>query len=103
MSPASYLTAPPRVAGWIIALRIGRAGKAGAAFGRRRKRPLSARGQACRRERQAVRRAEGRQRSVCFPLPAVDAAGVGVERVQVTAVAAQRLVANSRLPTDSRR
>src|SRR5262249_37316463 len=90
MSPASYLTAPPRGA------------PASIAPSRDAKTPLRRREAGCGRG-QPVDRTKRRQRAVGRDLPAEHAARIRVQAVQKPSVAAQRLVAQPRLSIDGPR
>src|SRR5881392_586803 len=88
MSPASYLTAPPRVARRSIARLFC---------------DQLARSEACGSERQPVGRADRSERSLRTDLPPEHLPGVGMQRVEVLPVGAERLVADARLTVDGRR
>src|SRR5437667_11266456 len=88
MSPASYLTAPPRVAACSIA---------------RRARTRLTRGQPSSGQRQPVGRADRCERALGADLPAEYPAGVGMQRIEVLPVRAQRLVTDTRLALHRRR
>src|SRR5207244_13566429 len=87
MSPASYLTAPPRVAGRSIASRA---------------RARLARRQACGGRRQAVGRADRLERSVGTNVPPEHTPRVRMKRVEKAPVRAQGLVADAGLALDRR-
>src|SRR5262245_53173332 len=85
MSPASYLTAPPRVAERSIA---------------RRAADDLARGQPGGGRRQPVRRAGRGQRAVGADPPGKDATSIRVQRIEELSVRAERLVPDARTAVD---
>src|SRR5205809_4709551 len=88
MSPASYLTAPPRVT-WVNYSSPGQNSRL-------------ARRQPRRRQWETVGRADRGQFALGADLPAEHTARVGVQRIEVLAVRAERLVTDARRAVDGR-